>query len=365
MKFAILFLVLPFLVFAKIEETKKKLIKLQDEIKKTEEGLKKIEKSKKEALNKLDALEKKQKTRKIKLKKIDNDIKKISKKIEITEEAINTLTEQIISRKSSLSFLVKEMFFLQNEKIFLQKDPSEKEIAIETLMDEFCTSIGIKEGQKKVEFTKKEGLKTIFGKTQEEKKTVVSGIKKGEIEEISQKKLLSDIKSDEDGLKKKITKLKSDQKKLEVLIKQLEGERKVAKKDTPSKLKDSFTWPTKSRNIVRAFGRYTHPEANTIMISKGIEIAAPLGSGVFAIGDGEIVYSDWFMGYGRLIMIDHDEGVYSLYAHLNNFSVKQGQKVTRGEKIGDVGKSGDVERPILHFEIRVHGEPVNPLDWLP
>lgn len=84
---------------------------------------------------------------------------------------------------------------------------------------------------------------------------------------------------------------------------------------------------------------------------KGIDIAADLGTPALAGDDGTVILADWYYGYGRCVMIDHGDLV-TLYAHLDEISVAEGQEVSRGDIIGTVGKTGEVSNPSLHFEVR-------------
>ncbi|MEK7813536.1 MAG: peptidoglycan DD-metalloendopeptidase family protein, partial [Candidatus Desantisbacteria bacterium] len=77
-----------------------------------------------------------------------------------------------------------------------------------------------------------------------------------------------------------------------------------------------------------------------------------------------VVYADWFKGYGMLVMMDHGNGIYSLYAHLANILVRKGQTINAGTPLGTVGETGFATEPCLHFELRVDGQPVNPAGWL-
>lgn len=100
------------------------------------------------------------------------------------------------------------------------------------------------------------------------------------------------------------------------------------------------------------------------MVNKGIDISAPSGQTVTAVKSGSVVYAGWFKGYGMLVMVDHGNGIYSLYAHLANISVGKGQTVNTGTPLGTVGDTGFTTEPCLHFELRIDGQPVNPSGWL-
>jgi len=355
-------LIIPLIAFSSVNVEKERLSKIQDEIRKAEEGLKIARERKEKTKNKIKEISQSQRIKKGNLQRIEQDIKKISKKIDITEERIIGLTKEITGKKGGLSFLVRELWTLQSSKpLFFEKSQEKKEL-LGILIDKLSLSISEREMEKKNEVIKKEGLSIVLNKTENMKRGIVSEIKRADQEISLQNKVLREVKKTETELQKRIAKLKQDQKRLEALITRLELERKKLPKET--KPVGSLIFPTKSRNIVRGFGRYTHPEAGTIMVNKGIDISSPIGSPVFAVADGEVVYADWFMGYGRLIMIDHNGSLYSLYAHLDRMDVAVGDRVAKGQVIGSVGRSGDVTEPILHFEIRLNGEPQDPMDWL-
>ncbi|HEY6896332.1 MAG TPA: peptidoglycan DD-metalloendopeptidase family protein [Rhodocyclaceae bacterium] len=99
--------------------------------------------------------------------------------------------------------------------------------------------------------------------------------------------------------------------------------------------------------------------------NKGIDIAAKNGDPVTAAGAGKVVYAgSGLRGYGKLVIIKHDATFLTAYAHNSQILVKEGQSVTRGQKIAEVG-STDSDQPKLHFEIRRQGKPVDPLAYLP
>jgi septal ring factor EnvC (AmiA/AmiB activator) len=122
-------------------------------------------------------------------------------------------------------------------------------------------------------------------------------------------------------------------------------------------------WPTRG-DLVSSFGRKEHPRYRTFSFNKGIDIAAPLGEEIRAVFEGIVLFADWFRGYGKMAIIDHGQGFFSLYAHASELLVKVGDKVAPRQVIGRVGDSGSSEGPLLHFEIRQNGKPVDPLAWL-
>jgi len=98
---------------------------------------------------------------------------------------------------------------------------------------------------------------------------------------------------------------------------------------------------------------------------RAIDIAAPIGTPVYAADSGFVVNAQWTtVGYGRMIVIDHGNGFRTLYAHLNAFYVEVGQSVAKGEKIGECGRTGHATGPHLHFEVIQNGVRRNPLNYL-
>lgn len=127
--------------------------------------------------------------------------------------------------------------------------------------------------------------------------------------------------------------------------------------------KGLLPWPT-TGPIKRGFGRHRHPKFGTITVSQGIEIDAPKGSMVRVVFAGRVVFADWFTGYGNLVILDHGDKVYSLYAHMDDVGVKVGDRVVSGAAVGTVSDTGSVTGPGLYFEIRRGAQAVNPLEWV-
>jgi len=116
--------------------------------------------------------------------------------------------------------------------------------------------------------------------------------------------------------------------------------------------------------IVRRYGLVTNPRFGTKTFNRGIALGAKDGTPVKAVWQGEVVYSGWFQGYGRMVILSHGQRYYTLYAHLSRIVAERGKKVGRGELIGYVGDTGSLEGPRLYFEVRKGAEPRDPLSWI-
>lgn len=115
--------------------------------------------------------------------------------------------------------------------------------------------------------------------------------------------------------------------------------------------------------VMGGFGKTRHPEFSAELFRKGIDIEAPIGEEIRAVEAGKVVFADRFSGYGRMIIIDHGQRYYSVYAHLSDLIKKTGEPVQKGEPIGLVGDSDSLAGARLYFEIRKDGKPVDPLPW--
>jgi murein DD-endopeptidase MepM/ murein hydrolase activator NlpD len=122
-------------------------------------------------------------------------------------------------------------------------------------------------------------------------------------------------------------------------------------------------WPT-SGPVTSAYGTRRHPVFGDMRFHGGIDIGAPHGQNVFASDSGTVITSTYNSNYGNYVVIDHGNGMTTLYAHLSSRSVSNGVSVTRGQVIGLIGSTGISTGPHLHFEVSVGGSRVNPMTRL-
>ncbi|MFC5567147.1 DUF5930 domain-containing protein [Rubellimicrobium aerolatum] len=97
---------------------------------------------------------------------------------------------------------------------------------------------------------------------------------------------------------------------------------------------------------------------------EGVDMAGPIGTPVYATAEGEVTFAGWMSGYGRVVKVRHEFGYETLYPHLNAIRAEVGQRVSRGDRVGDLGNSGRSTGPHLHYEVRLNGEPVNPMPYI-
>jgi septal ring factor EnvC (AmiA/AmiB activator) len=162
---------------------------------------------------------------------------------------------------------------------------------------------------------------------------------------------------------------------LEAFIRELQAkQRKLARVPPPKggieppgvgfgTLKGRLPWPTEGR-IVMGFGAQVHPRFGTRTFRNGVDIEAAVGRDVLAVHSGHVIYTGWFKGYGNLIIVDHGNEYYTLYAHIADIEAKEGEDVRQGQRIGTVGDTGSLAGPRLYFEVRYQGKPQDPEQWL-
>jgi murein DD-endopeptidase MepM/ murein hydrolase activator NlpD len=122
-------------------------------------------------------------------------------------------------------------------------------------------------------------------------------------------------------------------------------------------------WPVQGR-ITGSFGERIDPFSGEGAFHRGVDISSDIGTRIIAPADGVVSFSNIMNGYGRAVMIDHGNGISTLYGHMSGFAVSSGQLVHRGDTIGYVGSSGRSTGPHLHYEVRIFNTPVNPHKYL-
>jgi septal ring factor EnvC (AmiA/AmiB activator) len=194
--------------------------------------------------------------------------------------------------------------------------------------------------------------------------------------------LLASIRKDKENYKKDLQRKTRAAAELEKIIADLvekerirkEREEELARREgralpesvTPglafSSRRGKLPWPVSTGTVVAQFGNQTHPQLKTVTQNTGIDISTPAGTEVRTVADGEVALISWIISYGNLVIVNHTNGFRTVYAHLSEITVTQGQKVREGEV---VGKSGDsLSGPLLHFELWKDREKQDPEAWL-
>ncbi len=126
-----------------------------------------------------------------------------------------------------------------------------------------------------------------------------------------------------------------------------------------------FVYPVMGPRMSSDYGMRKHPVKRVRKHHHGVDLAAPVDAPIRAVASGRVMYSDPLGGYGKLVVIQHEDGITSHYGHCNALKVSPGQTIRAGEIIGTVGSTGISTGSHLHFEIRKNGEPTDPESFLP
>ena len=184
-----------------------------------------------------------------------------------------------------------------------------------------------------------------------------------------EKKLyLTRLTQEKESYERALQELERSAARIDSLLRELEQRRRAAAARPPSGslpkgVKGGLPWPAEG-SILTFFGRQKHPTFNTYVQRKGIEIRTLEGSAIHAVMPGTVVYADWLKGYGLVIILDHANGFFSLYAHASKILTSVGAVVGSGQAIGETGDTGMTGENTLYFELREGTEAVDPLQWL-
>ena len=183
--------------------------------------------------------------------------------------------------------------------------------------------------------------------------------------------LLAGVRREKGLYEQTLRELEESSTSLWAMIRKAEEERKAANAETARSAQAGarrgdtarLSWPLEGEVLTR-FGMQRHPQFKTMVFRRGIEIGAHEGDAVHAVGDRQVVFADWYKGYGKLMIIEHQPGFYTLYGNLSRLDAAKGARVSKGQVIGLAGDTGSLKGSKLYFEVRKNGEAQDPLLWL-
>ena len=205
----------------------------------------------------------------------------------------------------------------------------------------------------KIEFDRLSGLKS----EKAAKMTSLNRLKQNKLD------IISKINRQRDFNARLLDELKNEEANLTDFLSQKIGPPQAAELVNFGLLRGKLAWPLPG-NIISGFGRKKSSRFNTYTFNNGIEIKPLQFDEIKAVHGGEIIFSDYFIGYGNLLIIQHPGNFHSLYGHCERFLKKQGDRVGSGEAVALAGNSGSLYGKCLYFEIRQNLKPQDPLLWL-
>jgi len=315
------------------------------------------------------------------LKEVENQLTRTQREADIVREDAERKKQQIRVRLSALykagelgnarMFFSSESFPQMVENLRFMRSIVQNDRRLFAEYNEKINRLRLLKGNLERDVLRKEKIKTSMES------------KKREIEAERKRKALYlvQVRADKKSYLASIKELETNARKLQAMVEKLEAKSRkgYTKKNkqggvvgypalpaVPDKgfgsLKGHLTMPARGE-IIGGFGRHKHPEFNSYTVSNGISIAAPTGADIHSVYDGQVIFADYFKGYGNMIIVDHGGGYFSLYAHASRILKKVGSPVGRNEIVASVGDTDSIRGAILYFEIRYQGKPVDPAPW--
>ncbi|WP_223066115.1 murein hydrolase activator EnvC family protein [Paenibacillus caui] len=287
-----------------------------------------------------------------------------------TDGAVSYL-DVLLSSTSFTDFLdrVDSLQAIANQdQRLLEEHKKDKELVLEQqkeLEDDYAKT-------KKL-FAEAESRRQILADKEEEKQQLIAKysdqVEESDDIDEAQNKLLVQIASKRAALSKEKNKLKAE---LIYTYKRQQAARKAAAAAAASSGSSystgdgSLGLPVGHARISSPFGYRVHPITGSRKLHAGVDFAVSQGTDVHAAEGGVVIVAEWWSGYGNCIIIDHGNNTWTLYGHLRNggLKVEKGDTVKRGQVIAESGNTGQSTGPHLHFEVRINGDPVDPMPYL-
>lgn len=198
---------------------------------------------------------------------------------------------------------------------------------------------------------------------------VVEQRRRAVVAAVAQKQgVLARLRTEETGATQQLAALEEKARRLQRLVDTLAAQKRgIAPPTDIRSVQGALAWPVEGK-VIERFGRQRNPKFATYTVNNGLKIEAVPGTQVRAVFQGTVLFSQWFKGYGNLIILDHGNRVFSLYGNLKQSGVAVGDRITSGQSIAGVGESEDalagVASGYLYFEIRHDNHPEDPQKWL-
>ncbi|NIO16014.1 MAG: peptidoglycan DD-metalloendopeptidase family protein [Deltaproteobacteria bacterium] len=349
--------------------------KLQRERSRLIELKKKSEKAKKE----LERAIRKQKRLKKNVGKLEKELnaklkflKRVDRELKYVETLLNRYDKRISELKGRRENLIEAAVSATEISFYKEADFSPGLLSfVHRERDWYVTRLLIEELDREMEgvFTQEEKFETKVDSLEDtrkywEKKHKATEKKKKNIETQRKKKKsqLAKAEREKARIEKRYRKLKRDIGRLQKTVSSIE--KRVRKKREKTKfartVPSGYTFPARG-TVVTKFGRVRDKDFNIYIDNKGIEIKGKPGGGVRAVHDGVVVYQGDLSGFGIVTVIEHRGDIFTVYGKAALYNVKVGDKVKKGQKIGRFNKGSS---PVVYFELRIGGKPVNPLKYI-
>lgn len=366
-----------------IESTKSKLEQIEEEIEATDRRARGLKKKELSLVLQIQDIERKIDRSKKTLKNLNGEIADINAEISYINSQLAKLSEKLARKKMILNRRLREIYkrgrlntvaVLLGSHSFTDLIKRVKYLTLIAAQDKRLVE-EVSQLQYSYEEYRRASQRKLAQRMQ----------RKAELEEEQQKleqaekerqKLLRSVKAQRAEVLNALEERRTDRERMKKIIAELERRRKEALEKARREGRElppetaylegkmgSLNWPVSQGKLIRGFGPYMDKITKTRVINNGIEIKAKDGTEVRSVGSGSVVMADFYRSYGKMVMLNHGSGMYTIYAHLGDIFVQEGDFVTEGQAIATVGSTGSLEGPMLYFELRDGPRAVDPLEW--
>jgi septal ring factor EnvC (AmiA/AmiB activator) len=360
----------------KIERERKTLEQLKDKIEEKRKRADEAEKKRESVLQGIQTLDERLMRTRQEHQDISKKLRKKDREIEAVTEQLGVIRTSIQARRDAILARLRVQYMEGRAgyvKALLASDSygdfqrrlqylsavSQKDFE---LMATFRADVGRMEQAERQRAEARAGM-LAYKETTEKKLSDIRSLQK------EKKVYFTKITQEKESFSRAAEELERSASRVDSLLQELETRRRALAMRPPTApavprgTKGALPWPADGQ-VVSFFGRQKHPTFNTYVQRKGIEIRTAEGSFIHSVMPGTVVYADWLKGYGLVIIMDHTNGFFSLYAHASRILAKVGERVTEGQVIGETGDTGMIGENTLYFELREGSDPVDPLQWL-
>jgi len=352
-----------------LDQIKAQQKKVQQQMERQKQALLQKEKEKKTFQGQLAALE-------MDMEEVKEDIESLEKQLKTAEGQVQQAEKELEQTQADLDKRT-EIFKKRIREVYINGQVSYLEVAfqaasvsdflmrfdlLEKLVEQDVEMLHSIEMKKDEVTQKKAELEQQRNKIAEIKRSTENQRQKLADRQEEKRRLLQTVDQEKAAAEKALDELEQLSQDLSEKIKKIQAERQ---KRSNNHFGGVFSWPTPGyTRITSDYGMRLHPITKTNRMHTGIDIGAPAGASIQAADAGTVIYCGLLGAYGNVVVIDHGDGISSMYAHQSKILVSENQQVERGEVIGKVGSTGWSTGPHLHFEVRKDGDPVNPWSYL-
>jgi len=346
---------------------------IAQQIDKQKKAYKQASKKEKDIIQELDLVDRKLNQSSRQLSVLDAEIKTIDKKIKSAQHQSQELLNKIAETERYVSKRIVSLYKLKRlgaSTIFYHADSFSDVFSSYKYLEYILTYDN--QFRSKLMADKKR-LGEVFNDLKDKRfqkksmqKRIVSIYEERKRQKAERSKILKEIQSKKGMLASAMNALKQSAIHLDQTIANIQKQiikDKQKKNVIFNKHRAKLRLPVKGK-VINKFGSYTHPKQRLNSFQNGLYIVADKGEPIKAVCPGRVLYADWFKGYGNMIIIDHGDSYYTVYAHADEIFKHKGEVVDQGEVVGTLGDTGSMMGPGLYFEVRHHGKPINPIKWL-